>query len=301
MPAAVATTGAPTVRWERRGAVGLLWLDAPPVNVLSAALLDALSAELERVQQDPEVRVLVLASGQERAFAAGANIREMAPMGPAEAQVHGARGQGVTRRLERLPIPVIAAVHGSCVGGGCEIALACDLVVASEDAVFGQPEINLGVMPGWGGTQRLPGHLGAARSRWWIFSGRTFSAREAAEQGLVFRVVPRGELMVTAVGIAEELSRKPAVALAAAKIAVNRALRPRLDDDLALELDLWARLFGTADQKEGMQAFLEKRAPAFAARRAYEPIAAGPRGRERAHRRRDPASRSRVARGKHKN
>ncbi|MHB8352534.1 MAG: enoyl-CoA hydratase/isomerase family protein, partial [Thermoplasmata archaeon] len=167
------------VRLERRGPVGLLWLDEPPVNVLSAGVLDRLAERLEEADRDPTIRVLILASARERAFAAGANIREMATMGPAQARVHGARGQAVTVRIERLPIPVIAAVHGICVGGGCEIALACDFIVASEDALFGQPEINLGVMPGWGGTRRLPRRIGSARGRWWIYSGETVGAAEA--------------------------------------------------------------------------------------------------------------------------
>ena len=257
------------VRLERRGPVAVLWLDQPPVNVLGASMLDALSARLEEVARDPALRVVVLASAQERAFAAGANIREMAPMGPREARIHGGRGQGVTLRIERLPLPVLAAVHGVCVGGGCEIALACDLIVASEDASFGQPEINLGVMPGWGGTRRLPRRVGAAQARWWIFGGGTVGAAEAMRQGLVSRVVPRPELWPTTIAMAEELARKPAVALAAAKYAINGALDPGLAAGLRTELELWSRLFGTPDQQEGMRAFLEKRSPNFVGRAGW--------------------------------
>jgi enoyl-CoA hydratase len=254
------------VRLERRGAIGVIWLDHPPVNVLNAQILDALLRRLDEVEADPNLRVLILASAQERAFAAGANIREMAPMGPAEAHVHGARGQSVTLRIEKIPLPVIAAVHGTCVGGGCEIALACDFIVASEDAVFGQPEINLGVMPGWGGTRRLPRRIGAARARWWIFSGETVTASEAQREGLVLQVVSRGELLPTALRIAQTLAEKPALALAAAKYAVNGAIDPGLQRGLQYELSLWSRLFATSDLKEGMQAFLGKRSPRFGGR-----------------------------------
>ena len=151
------------VRLERRGPIGIVWIDHPPVNVLSSAVLRQLMDRFAEAGSDPDIRAVILAGAAEKAFAAGADIREMAPMGPPEAHVHGARGQGVTRAIERFPLPVIAAVHGVCLGGGCEIAMACDFIIASEDALFGQPEVNLGVMPGWGGTQRLPRLDPAAR------------------------------------------------------------------------------------------------------------------------------------------
>lgn len=240
----------------------MLTLDHPPVNVLSRAVLDALTERLEEAERDAAVRVVVLASAAEKAFAAGADIREMAPLGPVEARIHGTRGQSVTRQIERLPLPVIAAVHGVCLGGGCEIALACDFVIAAPDAMFGQPEINLGVTPGWGGSQRLPRRIGAARARRWIYTGRPVPASEALADGWVDRVVPRADLLATARELAEELASKPALALAAAKYEILRAIEPRIDDDLEYELGLWARLFGTPDQREGMRAFLEKRPPA---------------------------------------
>lgn len=299
--AALPVAGTP-VRLERRGAVGILWLDHPPVNVLSAEVLDALADRLAEVERDPAIRAVVLASAQERAFAAGANIREMAPMGPSEANVHGGRGQSVTLRIEKLPLPVIAAVHGTCVGGGCEIALACDIVLASEDAVFGQPEINLGVMPGWGGTQRLPRRVGPARARWWILSGRTVTARDPMLDGWILKVVPRAELLSTAVAFAEELAQKPPVALAAAKYALNRAIHPGLEAGLAYELEMWADLFGTPDQKEGMHAFLERRPPAFPGRADWEAASRGfPWARDvPAHRPRRARTSRRARRGKHK-
>jgi enoyl-CoA hydratase len=249
----------PLVRAERHGPSLVLTLDHPPVNVLSRAVLEELSSRLKEANSDPAVRVVVLNSAAEKAFAAGADIREMAPLGPDEARVHGARGQAVTRLIERLPLPVIAAVHGVCLGGGCEIALACDFVFATPDAQFGQPEINLGVTPGWGGSQRLPRRIGAARARRWIYTGRSVSAAEAHADGWVDRIVPRTELLPSALAFAEELARKPPLALAAAKYEILRAVDSRIDEDLRYELGLWARLFGSRDQREGMTAFLEKR------------------------------------------
>jgi enoyl-CoA hydratase len=247
------------VRSARIDRTLVLTLDHPPVNVLSKVVLDALETRFAEAVADPEVRVVVLASAAEKAFAAGANIREMAPMGPAEARVHGGRGQAITRTIERLPLPVIAAVHGVCLGGGCEVVLACDFVIASSDAHFGQPEINLGVMPGWGGTRRLPRRIGVARARRWILTGRSVPAEEAAAAGLVDRVVPRAELLSSALSLAAELASKPPIALAAAKYALLHALDPDIDRGLEYELDLWARLFGTQGQREGMDAFLGKK------------------------------------------
>ncbi len=265
----------PLVRYDLEEPIVELSIDNPPVNVLSAEVLEALLQQLARVENDPAARVVILRGLAERAFAAGANIREMASMGPTEARRHGGRGQSVTVAIETLPLPVIAAVHGSCLGGGTEVALACDFIVASEDAVFGQPEINLGVMPGWGGTRRLPRRIGAARARRWILGGRPVPAREAFEQGLVDRVVPRAGLLEAARELARELAQKSATALAAAKYAINHALDPGREEGLAYELALWARLFGTPDQKAGMRAFLDKRPWTAEGRAAWDERAKG--------------------------
>ena len=253
----------------------VLTIDNPPVNVLSSAVLEALAARLTESVDDPEVRAVVLSSAAEKAFAAGANIREMAPMGPGEAFEHGRRGQALTRVIERLPLPVIAAVHGVCYGGGCEVALACDFIVASTDAQFGQPEVNLGIMPGWGGTRRLPRRVGAARARRWILAGRPVTAEAAEAAGLVDRVVPRSELLSTSLALAEELATKSALALAAAKYALLESIDPGIDGGLAYELDLWAKLFGTRGQREGMEAFLAKRPPVAVPRSNWEEESAG--------------------------
>jgi enoyl-CoA hydratase/carnithine racemase len=249
----------PLVRVEHRGPVAILTLDHPPVNVLSAAVLDAFVDRLDELRLDPSVRVVVVASAAEKAFAAGADIKEMAPLEPPGARAHGSRGQGATVAIERIPMPVIAAVHGACLGGGCELILACDFVLASPEATFGQPEVNLGVMPGWGGTQRLARRVGASNARYWIHTGRSVSAAEAKEQGLVLKVVPRDKLLEEAVALAMELAGKPADALAAAKYALALAVDRGLTLGLAYELRRWEALFATADQKEGMRAFLDKR------------------------------------------
>ena len=268
-------TSRPRVRSERKARVALLTLDNPPVNVLSAEVLIELSRCLHEAEANPEVRVVVLASAAERAFAAGANIREMAGLRPAQAKVHGGRGQALTRQIERSPLPVIAAVNGVCLGGGCEVALACDFIVASEDASFGQPEIALGIMPGWGGTQRLAHRIGAARARRWILTGRSVTAREAADQGLVDRVVPRPELLPAALSLAEELAERAPLALAAAKYALNHSIDTEVDRALSYELGLWSRLFGTAGQRDGMQAFLEKRPYSASDRQGWARISEG--------------------------
>ncbi len=270
--------GDPGTEWvhsERRRRTVVVTIDHPPVNVLSRPVLDQLVTHLEATVADPEVRAVVLVSASENAFAAGADIREMEPMGPSEAREHGARGQRVTRTIERLPLPVIAGVHGACFGGGLEIALACDFVIASDDARFGQPEVNLGVMPGWGGTRRLPRRIGAPRARRWIFTGEPVAAREAYSDGLVDRVVPRYELVPACLTLAEELSAKPPLALAAAKYAINRAIDPAIDEGLAYELDLWARLFGTDGQKAGMKSFLAKTPLAPTGRPEWERASVG--------------------------
>ncbi len=252
-------SGPPLVRYDQREGIARLTIDHPPVNVLSAEVLAELIVGLRRAEEDPAARVVLLDSAAPKAFAAGANIREMAPLDPAGASHHGARGQAVTIAIERVPLPVIAAVHGSCLGGGCEIAMACDLIVAADDALFGQPEINLGVMPGWGGTQRLPASVGVQQARYWVLSGRAVPAEVARAQGLVLEVVPRARLAARAEELARELAQKPALALAAAKYALRTASHPGLDEGLRYELELWSALFGTADQREGMAAFLEKR------------------------------------------
>jgi enoyl-CoA hydratase len=251
------------VRLERKGPVAVLTLNSPPLNILSADLLHDLSHQLAAAAADSKVRAILLTSGLDKGFAAGASIREMATMGSRQAERHGALGQSITLQIEACPLPVVAAVHGICVGGGSEIIEACDFVIASDDAKFGQPEINLGVMPGWGGTQRLPRRVGAQQARAWVMLGRSIDARSAFEHGLIWKLVPRAELMAEATRLASELAQKPPLALAAAKYALNAAIDREETRGLGFERRLWSQLFGTPDQREGMTAFLEKRPPVF--------------------------------------
>ena len=251
------------VRLERKGPVAVLTLNSPPLNILTADLLREISRQLTAASADSKVRAIVLTSGLEKGFAAGASIREMATMTVREADRHAAFGQSVTVQIEECPLPVVAAVHGICVGGGSEIIEACDFVIASDDAKFGQPEINLGVMPGFGGTQRLPRRIGPQQARAWVLLGRSVDAHSAYEHGLLWKLVPRADLMPEAMRLASELAQKPPVALAAAKYALNDAIDRSESRGLAFERRLWAQLFGTPDQREGMTAFLEKRAPVF--------------------------------------
>lgn len=270
--ARVRTTMDPTPELVRAARIGpslVLTIDHPPVNVLSRPVLEQLGRRLATAPDDEDVRAVVLTGAAEKAFSAGANIRDMAPMSRAEALDYGGLGQALTRTIERLPLPVIAAVHGVAFGGGCEIALACDFVVASEDAQFAQPEINLGILPGWGGSQRLPARIGPARARRWILTGRPVTAADAAIAGFVDRVVPRSELLPAALALAEELARKPPLALAAAKYAIHRAMYPDIDAGLRYELELWAQLFGSVDQREGMNAFLTRQPPPLLSRRDW--------------------------------
>ncbi|MDE1821363.1 MAG: enoyl-CoA hydratase/isomerase family protein [Euryarchaeota archaeon] len=261
--AAPAAQAGPLVLVERRGPVAVLTLNNPPVNILTTPLLEELAGQVLELSDDPTVRALVLTGGGDKAFSGGADIKEMVKMDREEASRHSAKGQAVANLLERSPLPVIAAVKGYCLGGGCEISQACDFIIASDDAVFGQPEINIGVIPGWGGSRRLTRAVGAARARDWIMTGEKVGAERALKDGLLHAVVPRAKLLDEAVALGQKLATKPAVALAACKYAVNQASDASRLMGLEYERELWGLLFETEDQKEGMQAFLEKRPAQF--------------------------------------
>lgn len=230
------------------------------LNALNAELMDALCAALEELDRDDEVRAIVVA-GSERAFAAGADIGEMASATPVE--MLRANRIGQFDRVRRISKPVIAAVNGWALGGGCELAMTLDLIVAGEGARLGQPEINLGVIPGAGGTQRLTRAVGKAKAMRMILTGEPITAREAEAAGLV-ALVTQDELVVEdALALAATIGTKSPVALRLAKEAVNAAYEMSLTDALAHERRLFYLLFASEDQKEGMAAFLEKRAPEF--------------------------------------
>ncbi len=243
------------------GHVGILTLNRPDkLNALSLELMTQLVAALEAFEQDEQIYVLLL-TGSERAFAAGADIGDMATSTPV-AQLKGnqfARWE----RIARISKPIIAAVSGYALGGGCELAMQCDLIIASETAQFGQPEINIGIMPGAGGTQRLIRAVGKAVAMDVILSGRFLTAQEALTHGLVSRVVPKEHYYTEAFRIAHDMARKPPLALRLAKDAVRKAHETSLAEGLEYERKLFYLLFATEDQKEGMRAFLEKRPPHF--------------------------------------
>jgi enoyl-CoA hydratase/carnithine racemase len=251
------------VRLEIADGIGTIRLDRPPLNALNAQMQDELIAATARAAGDDAVRAVVVYGG-EKVFAAGADIKQMLAMSHAEMV---ARATNLTRALGSLagvPKPVVAAVNGYALGGGCEIALACDWRVAAADAKLGQPEIALGVIPGGGGTQRLARLVGPARAKDLVLTGRVVDAAEALALGLVDRVVPAGESVYEA---ALEMVRRyvdgPAQAIRAAKLAIDGGLDLPLAQALDLESRLFAELFATQDRTEGMMAFVEKRKPTF--------------------------------------
>ena len=252
------------VALDIRGRVALLTIDRPEaLNAISQDVLEAIQRHLDAVAADGAVQAVVITGGGERAFSAGADVNHMREASPDEARAFAQRGQFVLGRIESFPKPVIAAVNGYALGGGCELALACDIRLAAEGARFAQPEVNLGILPGWGATQRLPRLTSPAFAKEMIFTGRMVGAEEAMRAGLVNRVLPADELVDAAVAMGEEIAAKAAGAVAASKELVNRAFDGELDGNLAREVEAFARAFGSHDQREGMAAFFEKRAPQF--------------------------------------
>ena len=250
-----------TVLTEREGAVGIVTLNRPQaMNALNAKLVDEAVEALSAFDADEAIGCMIL-TGSERAFAAGADIKEMASFSFVDAY-----GQDFIARWDRLATmrkPVIAAVAGYALGGGCEAAMMCDMIIAADNAKFGQPEINLGVMPGAGGTQRLTRAVGKAKAMDLVLTGRMMDAAEAERSGLVARVVPADQLMTEAKKAAATIAEKSLPSLMAAKESVDRAFETPLAEGVRFERRLFHALFSTEDQKEGMAAFAQKRRPEF--------------------------------------
>lgn len=245
--------------------VALVTIDRPEArNALSFALLDELADALEALQDDPACRVIVLTGAGERAFAAGADIVELADQTPARLDAEGRFG--AWDRIWAIEPPLIAAVRGFALGGGCELAMSCDMIVAGDDAQFGQPEIRLGVMPGAGGTQRLPRAVGSGLAMELILTGRTMGATEAKTAGLVTRVVPAETTVDAALALADEIAAMPPLAARAAKQSIRAAAELPLAAGLREERIAFFNLFATDDQREGMTAFMEKRRPTWTGR-----------------------------------
>ena len=242
--------------------VTLIRLNRPQaLNALNGQLMDEMTAALDAAEADPAIRCIVI-TGSERAFAAGADIKEMASKSYAE--VYGE--DFITRNWERVTRcrkPVIAAVAGFALGGGCELAMMCDMILAADTAKFGQPEINLGVIPGAGGTQRLTRAVGKSKAMDMVLTARMMDAAEAERANLVSRIFPADQLLPEALKIAERIANLSPVAVQFAKQAVNRAFETTLVEGVRHERALFLSLFGTPDQKEGMNAFAEKRKPSF--------------------------------------
>jgi len=253
-----------SIKTEVQGGAGLVRIHRPEaMNALNGVVMEEVTNALEAFDTDPRVGAMVL-TGDGRAFAAGADIKEMAEASSVDMLVSDRIGRW--DRLRRLHKPVIAAVSGWCLGGGNELAMACDMIVASESARFGQPEINLGVMPGAGGTQRLTRAVGKAVAMEMVLNNRTLTAQEALQLGLVNRVVPVEVYLEEAVRLANEIAARAPLAVRLAKEAVQRAFESFLADGLADERRSFYFLFSTEDQKEGMQAFVAKRKPEWKGR-----------------------------------
>ena len=249
---------------ETHGRVGLITFNRPQaLNALNNQLMRELMDALESFDKNDDIRAMVI-SGSEKAFAAGADIKEMADK--SIHQMMDTDHVAVFGRIRTIRKPVIAAVSGFALGGGCEVALSCDMIIASETAKFGQPEITIGVIPGAGGTQRLTHAVGKAIAMEMVLNNRTLSAQEALQHGLVNRVVPVSDYLSEALKLADEIAGRAPLAVAAAKKMINQSYERFLSDGLAQEKQVFYNLFASEDQKEGMRAFIEKRKPEWKGR-----------------------------------
>lgn len=252
---------------EREGAIALVTIRRPQrLNALDARTLDELGSTFSTFHDDDSVRCVIVTGAGDKAFVAGADISELAAESPHGARERALRGQRVFDSIEHLGKPVIAAVNGFALGGGCELAMACTFRIAADTARFGQPEINLGLIPGFAGTQRLARLVGKAKAMEMILLGSPISAAEALALGLVSRVVPAAQVMAESRALASELAAKPALAMQYALHAINRGVDMPFADGCQLEATLFGLIVTTEDMREGTRAFLEKRAPQFKGR-----------------------------------
>jgi enoyl-CoA hydratase len=255
------------IRFRVEDGVGVATLDRPKaLNALNSRTIAELSQLIDSIERDAALRALVLTGGGDKAFVAGADIAEMSGLGPLEARRFAEQGERTLARLEALTVPTIAAVNGFALGGGCELAMACDLVYASEKARFGQPEVNLGLIPAFGGTQRLSRRVGPARALEIILTGDMIDAAKAKEIGLALEVLPPDELVPFAIEKARKIASRAPAAVALAKRTVHVGLGVDIAAAGELERQAFAALFGTEDTREGLRAFVEKRPAVFKGR-----------------------------------
>ncbi|MFR7417814.1 short-chain-enoyl-CoA hydratase [uncultured Megasphaera sp.] len=233
------------------------------LNALNLDTVTELKDAIEKIAVDKAVKVVVITGAGEKSFVAGADIKEMATKTPAEGREWGQFGQNVFTEIENMPQPVIAAINGFCLGGGCELSCACDIRYASENAKFGQPEVGLGITPGFGGTQRLTRVVGRGQAKELIYTGGMIDAEAAKAIGLVNKVVPQEELMPTVLKLAGKIAKNAPVAVQLSKAAINRGINCDVVTGIAYEAEVFGLCFSTNDQKEGMAAFVEKRKPTF--------------------------------------
>ncbi len=233
------------------------------LNALNEASLKEFSHAIDKVAEDEDIRVLILTGAGDKSFVAGADITEFLKFNALKAKIFSEMGHGIVSKLQELSIPVIGAVNGFALGGGCEVVIACDFIYASENAMFGLPEINLGIIPGFGGTQRLPRLVGKNRAKEMIFTGKMISAAEAQAMGLVNKVCVQDQLMDEVLNVAKIIVSKGKISLRAAKQAINTGMDVDLKTGCRVEIDAFAICLASPDAKEGTQAFLEKRAPDF--------------------------------------
>lgn len=251
------------VKYQKESCIGVMTLSRPEaLNALNAEMLAELEEQLAVVEQDSELLALII-TGDGRSFVAGADIAAQYPLDLQGGRKWGQRGAAIMRRIEKLEIPSIAAVNGFALGGGCELAMACDIILASEKAKFGQPEVSLGITPGFSGTQRLPRRVGIAKAKELIFSGKLIPAAEAKAIGLVNEVYAPEALMDGAMEMARSFAKNAPLAVKYAKACIDRGMQTDIDSGISIENELFAMCYATADQKEGMSAFLEKRPASF--------------------------------------
>ncbi|MCQ6280932.1 enoyl-CoA hydratase/isomerase family protein [Bacillus sp. EB600] len=246
--------------------IGILTINHPPVNALNADVMEELDQAINRIREEKGCRALIITGSGDKAFVAGADIKEFTGLDQEKAIALSKKGQRIFTNIAELEIPVISAIQGYVLGGGLELALSCDIRVADDSAVFGLPEVGLGIIPGYGGTQRLTRLIGAGKAKLLILSGEKFSAEEALQFGIIEKLVPKGQALPTAISLAKTITNMAPIAVSKAKKAIDATGLQELEKGLKMEAKFFGELCETEDKKEGVRAFLEKDRPVFTGR-----------------------------------